>query len=245
MGFDRAVAPNGYVWWYVDALSDDGAHGITLIAFLGSVFSPYYAWARRGGAVDPLQHCALNVALYGAGQRWAMTERNSARVHRTATMLTIGPSALHWDDDTLVFEIDERTMPFAGHVSGTVRVRPHALTGRTFLLDSAGQHRWSPLSPRAEVEVALHQPALRWIGTGYLDSNDGDVPLEQSFSEWDWCRGAVGTDTAILYEVAQRTGVGASLALRIDQAGGITGVRTAAARGACPDEMAAGARHEG
>ena len=39
---------DGYVWWYVDALSDDGRHGLTLIAFIGSVFSPYYAW--RGGA---------------------------------------------------------------------------------------------------------------------------------------------------------------------------------------------------
>ena len=63
--FDRPVPPGGYVWWYVDALSDDGRHGLTLIAFIGSVFSPYYAWraARRG---DPLDHCALNVALYGA-----------------------------------------------------------------------------------------------------------------------------------------------------------------------------------
>ena len=30
-------------------MSDDGQHGITLIAFVGSVFSPYYAWARGRG----------------------------------------------------------------------------------------------------------------------------------------------------------------------------------------------------
>ena len=40
------VRPGGYAWWYVDALSDDGQHGLTIIAFIGSVFSPYYAWAR-------------------------------------------------------------------------------------------------------------------------------------------------------------------------------------------------------
>ena len=45
--FDLVVAPGGYAWWYVDALSADGRRGLTLIAFLGSVFSPYYAWARR------------------------------------------------------------------------------------------------------------------------------------------------------------------------------------------------------
>jgi carotenoid 1,2-hydratase len=72
----RPVPHGGYAWWYVDGLSDDGRHGITLIAFIGSVFSPYYAWARRRGGGDPEHHCALNVALYGAGgKRWALTER--------------------------------------------------------------------------------------------------------------------------------------------------------------------------
>ncbi len=55
---------NGYAWWYVDALSDDGTNGITIIAFIGSVFSPYYALARRNGPADPLNHCAINVAIY-------------------------------------------------------------------------------------------------------------------------------------------------------------------------------------
>ena len=90
-GPDFTLTPphGGYVWWYVDALSDDGAHGITLIAFLGSVFSPYYAWARRRGPSDPLRHCALNVALYGPRKRWAMTERARQR----------GPARRRFPDD--------------------------------------------------------------------------------------------------------------------------------------------------
>ena len=64
--FDAAVAPGGYRWWYVDALSDDGQHGLTLIGFIGSVFSPYYAWARgASGLAEAENHVALNVALYG------------------------------------------------------------------------------------------------------------------------------------------------------------------------------------
>lgn len=47
--FNQPVPERGYCWWYVDALSDDGKHGITIIAFIGTVFSPWYAWARRGG----------------------------------------------------------------------------------------------------------------------------------------------------------------------------------------------------
>jgi hypothetical protein len=64
--FNTQVPRGGYAWWYLDALSDDGQYGLTVIAFIGSVFSPYYAWARRRGhgLADPLNHCALNVALY-------------------------------------------------------------------------------------------------------------------------------------------------------------------------------------
>ena len=83
--FDRVVERNGYLWWYFDALSDDGRLGFTVIAFVGSVFSPYYAAARRAGRGDPDHHCAINVALYGEGpHRWAHTERGRDALHRSA-----------------------------------------------------------------------------------------------------------------------------------------------------------------
>jgi carotenoid 1,2-hydratase len=44
-----------------------------VIAFVGSVFSPYYHWAGRR---DPEDHVCINVALYRpGGNRWSMTER--------------------------------------------------------------------------------------------------------------------------------------------------------------------------
>ena len=62
----KAVVPQyGYRWWYIDAFSDDYQYGLTIIAFIGSVFSPYYAWSRARGHGDPYNHCALNVSLYG------------------------------------------------------------------------------------------------------------------------------------------------------------------------------------
>ena len=45
--FDAPVPAGGYAWWHIEALSDDGAQGITIIALVGSVFSPFYAWSRR------------------------------------------------------------------------------------------------------------------------------------------------------------------------------------------------------
>jgi carotenoid 1,2-hydratase len=219
--FARPVARNGYVWWYVDALSSDGRHGITLIALIGSVFSPYYARARRHGAGDPLDHCALNVALYGEGGKcWAMTERGHAGLRREAASLCIGPSTLHWNGEALVFDIDEVTVPLPSRIRGRVQVYPRALNGHVFELDRQGLHRWQPYSPGARVEVALSRPALRWTGIGYVDGNSGDVPLEHTFSGWHWSRAALGDGgTAVLYDVLEDN-AGSTLALRFNRAGG-------------------------
>ncbi len=46
--FNVAVPPSGYRWWYLDGLSADGQRGLTVIAFVGSVFSP--TTRLRGGA---------------------------------------------------------------------------------------------------------------------------------------------------------------------------------------------------
>ena len=66
------------------------------------MFSPYYAWSRRFGAGDPLDHCAVNVALHGPrARRWTFTERGRADMARDARTLRIGPSALSWDGEAL------------------------------------------------------------------------------------------------------------------------------------------------
>lgn len=216
----------GYAWWYVDALSDDGAHGLTLIGFIGSVFSPYYAARRRvDPQADPTDHCALNVALYarpgsGGPRRWAMTERGRGALARDATSLAIGPSALQWRADALQIELDERTMPWAGRLRGTVRVHPLAIAGGSHALDAAGAHQWRPIAPCARVEVDLTHPALHWRGSAYLDSNLGDAPLERDFESWDWSRATLARRrSAVLYDVRRRDGSTLSLALDCDARG--------------------------
>ena len=84
LGFTADVPDNGYRWWYLDAFSPDHRFGLTIIAFIGSVFSPYYAWAGRA---DPENHLCLNVCLYGPKARWAMTERPKWTGARDADMI--------------------------------------------------------------------------------------------------------------------------------------------------------------
>ena len=102
------------------------------------MFSPYYAFARRLGHADPLDHCALNVALYGDNdKRWAMTERRRQAVGRSENEFVIGPSCIDWNGEALTFRIDEVTNPFPSRLQGVVRVHPSAVTHETFALDAA------------------------------------------------------------------------------------------------------------
>ena len=201
-------------------MSDDGEHAITIIALLGSVFSPYYAGARAIGPADPLEHCAMNVAIYGPrGDLWSLTERGSRRVARGARDLAVGPSSMEWDGTELRIAFDEITAPVPSRLRGRVRVRPLDVTGEVFALDAAGKHAWSPIAPVATAEVDLESPRLRFRGAAYFDANAGDEPLEQAFSSWTWSRSSRAGETAVTYDVLRADGSRGLLA-RVFGAGG-------------------------
>jgi carotenoid 1,2-hydratase len=184
------------------------------------VFSPYYAFARRKGPADPLNHCAINVAVYAKGSnRWAMTERPSGAVNRTSNLFAVGPSSLSWDGKALTIRIDEISAPIPRRLRGTIRVVPTALTQQEFTLNESGNHCWWPIAPCAQVQVELDRPHLRWQGDGYLDMNRGDAPLESGFSDWQWSRGATRDGAAVLYEARRRDGRRIDLAMTFDPQG--------------------------
>jgi carotenoid 1,2-hydratase len=181
------------------------------------VFSPYYAWARRRGPADPEDHCALNVALYGArARRWSMTERGRGAIMRDAESFEIGPSRLAWTGRELTIEINEVTVPWPLPLRGKVRVVPTALNEIAFTLDAAGRHRWQPIAPCCRVSVDFDHPDLHWRGDGYFDINHGDAPLERDFKSWQWSRAATRTGTVISYDTTARTGADKSIALHVD-----------------------------
>jgi carotenoid 1,2-hydratase len=228
--FDADVPPGGYLWWYVDAQSDDGRYGLTLITFIGSVFSPYYAWT---GWADPFNHCAVNLALYrldGGAGRWAMTERPKRKLTRDASHISIGPSSLSWEGGVLTATIDEIASPLPERLRGTIRLRPEALTGRAFALDAAQDHVWQPLAPRARVDVSFDTPGLSWSGDGYFDTNHGSEPLEARFRRWDWSRAHTPDDVVLFYDVDRLDGARHELALRVNRSGDIERVEAPPAR---------------
>lgn len=182
---------------------------------MGSVFSPYYAWAGRRA---PENHCAINVALYGPrGASWTMTERGAVALTREAGALAVGPSAMRWTGEGLIIDIDEIAAPIPWRVRGRVRIAPEAISSTVYPL--APRHWWRPIATRAAVTVEMEAPALSWRGDGYLDCNWGDEPLEAGFRAWTWSRAHLKDGAAVLYESLRRDGSVEALALRFDRAG--------------------------
>lgn len=164
------------------------------------------------------------MALYGrGGKRWSMTERGARHCAREPDCFTLGPSQLQWDGRHLSLHIDEVGVPLPRRIRGTVRMTPDRLFGFSTPLDPNGRHHWGPIAPSARIEVDLQQPAQRWQGHAYLDSNEGEEPVDRAFREWDWsrCRLADGS-TAVLYDVEPDRPGGRLLALRFHPDGSVT-----------------------
>jgi carotenoid 1,2-hydratase len=208
-------------------LSSCGRHALTIIAFVGSVFSPYYAWSGRR---DPENHVAINVCCYGGtANAWAMTERGQRMLERGAHHFRVGPSRIAWRDGALVIEIDEVSLPrppgqwLPGRLRGTVRLTPRHVFSQVHDLDPLGRHKWRPVAPIADIEVDIAgAPFPAWRGDGYLDSNWGSEPLEAGFADWDWSRGMTsGGEAAIVYACRPRHGPPSRFGLRFSADGGM------------------------
>ena len=223
--FTDPVPDNGYRWWYLDAISDDDQHALTVIVFIGSVFSPYYARARKRGNTAAGEHCSVNVALYGAPWRWCMTERTAASMRASGRarkqQMSLGRSQIQFDNNCLRVSIDEISVPLPTRIRGELEISLPTFELNRFALDTVSsadaQHFWQPIAPQAPIEVNFATPGLNWKGKAYVDSNYGSAPLESSFKSWVWSRShAPDGSTSILYDVVDKQGNSRRKTLRFD-----------------------------
>ncbi|WP_420328696.1 carotenoid 1,2-hydratase [Mameliella sp.] len=198
-------------------MRDGGGRAVSVIAFIGSVFSPWYAWSGRR---DPENHICLNVATYGPGGRFAMTDRGRGALRQTPQSLTIGPSSLHWQDGQLDIRVDERGVPpLFGRLRGRITVTPSALTQVELPLTPDGAHVWRPFAPTCHIDVDLDAPGWRWQGHGYFDGNFGTRALEEDFDNWTWGRFPTGSGSTCFYDARRRDGSSLATAIRFDAEG--------------------------
>lgn len=216
--FDLSIPPNGYAWWYVDGVSDDGKRAISIIAFIGSVFSPWYRWSGRQ---NPQNHCCLNVVTYGPGGRWSMTDRGEEALTLSRNTMQIGPSQMQWTGDELVISFRERTTPHIGVLEGEIRITPSAITQVEAALSPDGAHVWRPFAPVARIDVAIDRPGWNWSGHGYFDANFGVRALEADFSYWTWGRFPTTDGATCFYDSTMRDGSQDTLAVAFDDEGAV------------------------
>ncbi|MBS1301947.1 carotenoid 1,2-hydratase [Loktanella sp. SALINAS62] len=188
-----------------------------MIGFIGSVFSPWYAWSGRH---SPENHCCINVGTYGPGGRFTMTDRGRAALRTTDDLLQVGPSSMRWDNDRLVIEINEISgPPVISRVRGTVTLTPGAITGVELPLTQDGAHVWRPFAPIADIQVRLESDGWDWDGHGYFDANFGTRPLESDFDFWTWGRYPTANGATCFYDATLRDGTSFDRAIAFDRAG--------------------------
>ena len=135
-----------------------------------------------------------------------MTDRGEAALRLSADSIEIGPSAMRWDGDRLVVEIDELAWPHMHRLRGTVTVIPEAVTDVELPLTPCGSHVWRPFAPEARIEVDLAREGWRWSGHGYFDANFGTRALETDFRFWTWGRFPTRDGAVAFYDAERRDG---------------------------------------
>ncbi|XXF79011.1 carotenoid 1,2-hydratase [Myxococcaceae bacterium GXIMD 01537] len=179
--------PGAYRWFYADVSAGD--YSAVCIFMLGSLFSPRYSVAaRRGGR--PLEHCAINFALYheGSRRRWVLSEY--ARAEREGSnVLRIGRSVLRYLDDGRVrMEVDERTAPWGRRVRASLVLEPLTPRVDELQLVPGLPHYWQALAPRARAWLKVDTEGVEAEGLGYHDTNHGEELLGQRLGGWHWTR---------------------------------------------------------
>ena len=183
-----------------------------MIAFIGSVFSPWYKWSGRR---EPQNHCCLNVVTSGLNGRFTMTDRGRSALRQSPDRLEIGPSNVTWTGTQLIIEVNEwGAPPMVTPVRGRITLTPRAVTETEVLLTPDAAHLWRPFAPIADIEVDLSQ-GHKWRGHGYFDANFGTRALEADFDFWTWGRYPLKDRALCFYDAELRGGRHFDLAVEI------------------------------
>jgi carotenoid 1,2-hydratase len=157
----------------------------------------------------------LNVATYGPGGRFTMTDRGRSALRQSPDVLTIGPSSMRWSNGQLLIDVDEWSAPpRLSRVRGRIRVTPSAITTVEAPLSASGAHVWRPFAPVCGIEVDLEAQGWQWLGHGYFDANFGSRPLEDDFTDWTWARFPTADGCTCFYDAARTDGGRTALAVR-------------------------------
>jgi carotenoid 1,2-hydratase len=168
----------------------------------------------------PANHCCINVATYGPGGRFAMTDRGTSALRTSPDQFTVGPSSMTWTGDQLLIDINElSSLPLISRMRGRITVTPSAITNVELPLTPDGAHIWRPFAPVSDITVDLEAKGWQFTGHGYFDSNFGTRPLEHDFSYWTWGRYPTQAGATCFYDATRRDGTTLEAAVAFSDTG--------------------------
>jgi carotenoid 1,2-hydratase len=194
-------SPGAYRWFYADVTAGD--YSAVFIFMVGSLFSPRYSVRARRGA-SPLEHCAVNFALYhhGVRQRWVLSEYPVASVQGMGRALRIGRSLLEYaPDGTVRMEVDEQCAPFGAAVRARLVLEPQVQAADEVQLVPGLPHYWRALAARAKARLEVASEGVVGEGMGYHDSNHGEELLGARLPGWHWARVHGPEETVVDYHL--------------------------------------------
>ncbi len=192
-----------YRWFYADVTA--GEYSAVFIFMLGSLFSPRYSVGAPRGAL-PLQHSAVNFALYHRGRRvrWVLSEYPRALVLQEGRELLIGRSRLEYTRDGRVcLEVEERCAPLGGAVRARLELQPESFSTEEVQLVPGVPHYWRALAPRARAWLSVDSEDVRAEGHGYHDTNHGAELLGARLPGWHWTRTHGPEQTVVDYHLPE------------------------------------------
>ncbi|AKQ69171.1 Hydroxyneurosporene dehydrogenase [Myxococcus hansupus] len=191
-----------YRWFYADVTA--GPYSAVCIFMLGSLFSPRYSVAARRGGL-PLEHSAVNFALYHEGVRrlWVLSEYAQAELEAPGR-LRIGRSSLVYADDGSVrMDVDDGTAPWGRPVRASLTLEPMTGVGEVVQLMPGLPHYWQALAPRAQARLEVSSLDIEARGLGYHDTNHGEELLGDRLSGWHWTRTHREDETVVDYHLPE------------------------------------------
>ncbi|WP_257454845.1 carotenoid 1,2-hydratase [Archangium lipolyticum] len=190
-----------YRWFYADVTA--GEYSAVFIFMVGSLFSARYSAGVKRGAL-PLEHSAVNFALYHQGRRqcWVLSEYPEASVRHEGRALRIGRSLLEYAlDGTVRLEVDERCAPFGRAVRASLVLEPQVPAAEELQLVPGLPHYWRALALRAKARLEVASDGVVSEGLGYHDSNHGAELLGARLPGWHWARVHGPEETVVDYHL--------------------------------------------
>ena len=206
--------PNGYEWWYFDAISDDERYILVVIYFLGTPMSPYYKAVTDGKNPLPKDWCGVFMSLHERTTSGYRERAYAYNVYRGGDFAEDGASVsvggsrfVRGMDGAWNLSFNERCL-WLGCVRGELCFAPD-FSPRHGVLPGDEAHTWVCVAPDCRVSGDLqlaNGETVRFTGRGYHDHNYGRLPWAKT-KRWVWGRGRTCDETGqaetVVYYITQ------------------------------------------